>query len=229
MVSEIDTGPQLYVPREAKLSSVPTPSVQAERPYLSDIGYFLVVGSVAAAVIGALFGSAFSLLMPSRDKTVVGAGAVSSASEQAVSTLMGTANPGDPLGITEAFASTAVAPEAMSDARLSVPPPDLNSTSAAAKFTGSGDETPRSISDSSRTDAQPASRGRRSAHHRHQPATQKDKQRTSSAAMDRAHRQNSSRATPTLTPPGTGVTNAIHKHTAPVRRPIKPVQSLTAQ
>jgi hypothetical protein len=187
MVSEIDTGPQLYVPRKAKPSPVPARSVQAERPYVSDIGYFLVVGSAAAAVIGALFGSAFSLLMPSRDKTVVRAEVVSPASEQTVR--MGTATPGDPLGTTDASASTAVAPEAIADALPPVPPPDLNSTSAAAKFTGSGNEPPRSISDSSRTDAQPTSRGRRSAHHRHQPATQKDKQRTSSVAMDRAHRQ----------------------------------------
>jgi hypothetical protein len=217
MVSEIDTGPQLYVPRGARSSPVPTRSVPAERPYASDIGYFLVVGSVAAAVIGALFGSAFLLLMPSRDKTVDRAEVVTPASQQAVSTLMGTANPGDPLGITDAFASTAVAPEAMSDALPPVLPRDLNSTSAAAKFTGLGDEPPRSMSDSSRTDAQPASRGRRSAHHRHQPATQKDKQRTSSSvAMDRAHRQNFSRATPTLTPPRTGVINAIDKHAAAV-------------
>jgi hypothetical protein len=217
MVSEICTKPRLYVPRAAKPSPVPTRSVPAERPRVGDICYLLVVGLVAAGIIGVVFGSAFSLLIPPRDKTVVGAGAVSPASEQTVSTVIGMATPGDPLGATDASASTAVAPEAMSDALPPVLPRDLNSTSAAAKFTGSGDEPPRSMSDSSRTDAQPASRGRRSAHHRHQPATQKDKQRTSSSvAMDRAHRQNFSRATPTLTPPRTGVINAIDKHAAAV-------------
>jgi hypothetical protein len=78
MVSEICTKPRLYVPRAAKPSPVPTRSVPAERPCVGDICYLLVVGLVAAGIIGIVFGSAFSLLIPPRDKTVVGAGAVSS-------------------------------------------------------------------------------------------------------------------------------------------------------
>src|SRR5690242_15125125 len=92
MVSEIYTEPRLCVPREAKPSPVPTRGVPAERPCVGDICYLLVVGLVAAGIIGVFFGSAFSLLIPSRDQTVVGAKAGSPASEQTVSTVMGTAN-----------------------------------------------------------------------------------------------------------------------------------------
>jgi hypothetical protein len=202
MVSEIDTGPQLHVHREANPSPSPARSVPADRPHVGDICYFLVVGFVAAGIIGALFGSAFLLLTPARDKTVVRAEVVSPASEQTVSTVMGTANLGDPLGTTDASASTAVAPETMSDEPAPpAPPPDLNSTPAAAKFTGLADEPTLSTIDSSRTDAQPAGRGRRSARHSYRPATQTEKQRTLSAAMERVHRQNFSHAAPTLTPP----------------------------
>ena len=223
MVSEIDTGPRLYVPREAKPSAVPTRNVPAERPYGGDICYFLVFGLVAVGIIGALFGSAFSLLIPPRDKTVL-AEVVSPASEQTVSTVTDTANPGDPLGTTDASASTVVAPEGISDTPEPVPPPHLNATPAAAKFTDFPDKPPRSTSDSSnsnssRTDAQPASRSRRSAHHSYPPATQMDKQQTWSAATDRLHRPTFSHVTPTLTPPRTGVINAIDKHTTPVRPP----------
>src|SRR5215471_6847162 len=95
LVSEIDTEPQRFVLTEAKPSSAPARSVPAERRYLGGVLHLLLVGLVAAAIIVAFFGSAFSVLIPPRDKAVLGAGLDSPAPHQAMSTVKVTTSHGD--------------------------------------------------------------------------------------------------------------------------------------
>ena len=209
MVSEIDSEPRLFdvVRREAQLTPVPSRSAPAERHHVGSGFYLLLVGLVATAIIGAFFGIAFSLLTQPKDKTVVGAGLVSPAAEEAVST-RGTTSPGEPRATTDTSAKTALAPDSTLPAPgPPAPPLQVNSSPAVAKFTGVAGEPTRSESASSRSRAHSATRGGRSAHHNQQPAAQTEKQRVLSAAMDRAHRQNFSDAFPTLTPPRAGARN----------------------
>ena len=77
MVSEINTEPRLFVLREAQLTSPPSRSAPAERPDFGIIFYLVLIGLVAAAIIGVFFGIAISLLTQPKDRTVVGAGLVS--------------------------------------------------------------------------------------------------------------------------------------------------------
>jgi len=209
MVSEIDSEPRLFdvVRREAQLTPVPSRSAPAERHHVGSVFYLLLVGLVATAIIGAFFGIAFTLLTQPKDKTVVGAGLVSPAAEEAVST-RGTTSPGEPRATTDTSAKTALAPDSTLPAPgPPAPPLQVNSSSAVAKFTGVAGEPTRRESASSRSRAHPATRGGRSAHHNQQPAPQTEKQRILSAGMDRAHRQNFSDAFPELTPPRAGARN----------------------
>jgi hypothetical protein len=70
-------------------------SAPAERHHVGSVFYFLLVGLV-------------SLLTHPKDKTVVGAGLVSPAAEEAVST-RGTTSPGQPRATTGTSAKTALA------------------------------------------------------------------------------------------------------------------------
>jgi hypothetical protein len=110
VVSGIDTEPRLFdsVRREAQPTSAPSRSAPRERPHVGSVFYLLLVGLVATAIIGAFFGIAFSLLTQPKDKTVVGAGLVSPAAEEAVST-RGTTSPGQPRATTDTSAKTALA------------------------------------------------------------------------------------------------------------------------
>jgi hypothetical protein len=226
MVSEIETEPQRFALTEVKPSPAPTRSVKAERRYLGGVLHLLLVGLVAAAIIGAFFASAFSLLAPPRDKAVLGAGYP--APDQAVNTVKVTTSRGDPIEGTDASASATAAPEPRFDA-LEAPASlsEANSTPAAAQFTHLAGGPPQSPSKTGRTKAQPGSRSGRSGHHSQRPAAHREKQRTLSAAMQRAHRQNFSDAPATLTPPPAWTTNPFDQHAAHPKRTTKTVESLT--
>jgi len=99
-----------------QLTSAPSRSAPAERPDFGIIFYLVLIGLVAAAIIGVFFGIAISLLTQPKDRTVVGAVLVSPAAEEAVIT-RGTTNPSEPRATTEASAKTALAP----DSTLPVP------------------------------------------------------------------------------------------------------------
>jgi Flp pilus assembly pilin Flp len=64
VVSEIGTEPQPFdfLRRKAKLTSASSRSAPAKRPHVGGVFYLLLVGLVAAAIIGVFFGIAFSLL-----------------------------------------------------------------------------------------------------------------------------------------------------------------------
>ena len=227
LVSKIDTEPQRFVLTEAQPSPAPVRSVPAERRYLGGVLHLLVVGLVAAAIIGAFFASAFPLLIPPRDKAVLDAGLDSPAPEQAVSTAKVTTSPGDPIEATDASASATAARQPRLDApEAPVPLSKANSTPAVAQFTHLAGPQ-QSVSKSGRTKAQTGGRGGRSVHHSQRPAVQTEKQWSLSAAMDRAHRQNFSDATPTLTPPGARATNPFAQQAAHPKPLTKPVASLT--
>ena len=91
MVSEIDLEPRLFdfVPREAQLTSAPS----RDRPQVGSVFYLLLVGLVAAAIIGVFFGVGVSLLTLPKDHTVVGAGPLPPDAEEAVSTAKGCTEP----------------------------------------------------------------------------------------------------------------------------------------
>ena len=104
--------------------------------------YLLLLGLVAAAIIGVFFGVALSPLTLPKDHTVVGAGPVSPGAEEAVSTATATTSPGDLPATIVASAGTAPAPDPTSPAPdLSASAPQVNSSAAAAEFVGPGEPT----------------------------------------------------------------------------------------
>jgi len=230
VVSEIDLEPRLFdfVPREAQLTSAPSRSAPTDRPHVGSVFYLLLVGLVAAAIIGVFFGVGFSLLTLPKDHTVVGAGPVPPGAEEAVNTAKAAPSPGDPPATIVASAGNAPAPDPTSHVPAPpASPPQVNSSSAAAaEFAGPGAPT-RSASGGSRSRAHPAIFRGRSAHHHRQPPAQTEKQRIVSAAMDRAHRENFSESFPSLTPPTAGARNPFDLLITHLTGPTKSAQSLT--
>jgi hypothetical protein len=209
VVSDFDTEPRLFefITRQAQLTSAPGCSAPAKRPHVGTVFYFVLLGLVAAAIIGVFFGVALSLLTLPKDHTVVGAGPVSPGAEEAVSTATATTSPGEPLATIVASAGTAPAPDPTSPAPdLPASAPQVNSSAAAAEFVGPGEPT-QSASTGSRSRTHSAIHRGRSAHHHRQSPAQAEKQRELSAAMDRAHRENFADSFQSLTPPRAGARN----------------------
>jgi len=229
VVSEIDLEPRLFdfVPREAQLTSAPSRSAPTDRPHVGSVLYLLLVGLVAAAIIGVFFGVGVSLLTLPKDHTVVSAGPVPPGAEEAVSTAKAAPSPGDAPATIVASPGTAPVPDStshMPDSPAS--PPQVNSSAAASQFAGPGAPT-RSASGGSRSRAHSATQRGRSTHHHQQPPAQAEKQRVLSAAMDRAHRENFSDSFPSLTPPRTGARNPFDLLITHLTGPTKSAQSLT--
>jgi hypothetical protein len=167
----------------------------------------VLLGLVAAAIIGVFFGVALSLLTLPKDHTVVGAGPVSPGAEEAVSTATATTSPGEPPATIVASAGTAPAPDPTSPAPdLPASAPQVNSSAAGVEFVGPG-EPSQSASSGSRSRTHSATHRGRSAHHHRQSPAQAEKQRELSAAMDRAHRENFADSFQSLTPPRAGARN----------------------
>jgi hypothetical protein len=216
VVSDFDTEPRLFefITRQAQLTSAPGRSAPAKRPHVGTAFYLLLLGLVAAAIIGVFFGVALSLLTLPKDHTVVGAGPVSPGAEEAVSTATATTSPGDLPATIVASAGTAPAPDPTSPAPdptspgpdLSASAPQVNSSAAATEFVGPGEPT-QSASSGSRSRTHSATHRGRSAHHHRQSPAQAEKQRELSAAMDRAHRENFADSFQSLTPPKAGARN----------------------
>ena len=209
VVSDFDTEPRLFefITRQAQLTSAPGRSAPAKRPHVGTAFYLLLLGLVAAAIIGVFFGVALSLLTLPKDHTVVGAGPVSPGAEEAVSTATATTSPGDLPATIVASAGTAPAPDPTSPAPdLSASAPQVNSSAAAAEFVGPGEPT-QSASSGSRSRTHSATHRGRSAHHHRQSPAQAEKQPELSAAMDRAHRENFADSFQSLTPPKAGARN----------------------
>src|SRR5437667_3308799 len=198
VVSEFDTEPRLFdfVRRQAQLTSAPSRSAPAERPHVGTVFYFLLVGLIAAAIIGVFFGVAFSLLTLPKDHTVVGAGSVSPGVEGAVSTAKDTTRAGNMSASIVASVETAPAPNPSSvSPEPLAPPPRVSPSPVAAELVGPPGESTHPASGAGRSVAHSAGRRGRSAYHHRQPsrgelAAQTDKQRILSAAMDRAHHEN---------------------------------------
>jgi hypothetical protein len=170
------------VPREAQLTSAPSRSAPTDRPHVGSVFYLLLVGLVAAAIIGVFFGVGVSLLTLPKDHTVVSAGPVPPGAEEAVRTAKAAPSPGDPPATIVASPGTAPVPDPtshMPDSPAS--PPQVNSSAAAAEFAGPGAPT-RSASGGSRSRAHTAIRRGQSAHHYRQPPAQAEKQRILSAS-----------------------------------------------
>src|ERR1700730_9822278 len=155
VVSEIDLEPRLFdfAPREAQLTSAPSRSAPTDRPHVGSVFYLLLVGLVAAAIIGVFFGVGVSLLTLPKDHTVVSAGPVPPGAEEAVSTAKAAPSPGDAPATIVASPGTAPVQDPtshMPDSPAS--PPQVNSSAAAAEFAGPGAPT-RSASGGSRSPA----------------------------------------------------------------------------
>jgi hypothetical protein len=208
VVSDFDAEPRLFefITREAQLTSAPSRSAPAERHYVGSVFYLLLVGLVAAAIIGVFFGVAFSLLTLPKDHTVVGAGPVSPGAEEALSTAKATTSPGDPPEAIVASAGTAPVPDPTSPVPDPTASPPQVSSSAAAELAGPGEQMP-GASGGSRSPAHSATHRGRSAQHHRQPPARVEKQRILSAAMDRAHRENFADSFQSLTPPKAGARN----------------------
>jgi hypothetical protein len=167
----------------------------------------VLLGLVAAAIVGVFFGVALSLLTLPKNHTVVAAGPVSPGAEEAVSTATATTSPGKPLATIVASAGTAPPPDPTSPAPD--PPasaPQMSSTAATAEFVGPGEPT-QSASSGSRSRTHSATHRGRSAHHHRQSPAQAEKQPEVSASMDRAHRENFADSFQSLTPPKAGARN----------------------
>jgi hypothetical protein len=208
-VSDFDTEPRLFefITRQAQLTSVPGRSAPAKRPHVGTVFYLVLLGLVAAAIVGVFFGVALSLLTLPKNHTVVAAGPVSPGAEEAVSTATATTSPGEPLATIVVSAGTAPPPDPTSPAPD--PPasaPQMSSTAATAEFVGPGEPT-QSASSGSRSRTHSATHRGRSAHHHRQSPAQAEKQPELSAAMDRAHRENFADSFQSLTPPKAGARN----------------------
>jgi len=234
MVSEIDTEPRLFdsVPRETQLVSAPSRGVPVEKLHVGRALYLLPLGLVAAAIIGVFFGVAFFLLAQPKNQTFVAAGPASPAVEEAATTAGNTTAPGDAAAIIIAAEQTAPTPASASGLpSLPAPPPQVSSTPAAAEFAGPPREPMQSASGGRRSHTHSAARRYRSGHHpqsvRKELAAQAEKQRISSAAMDRAHRENYSDPLQSLTPPEAGQKSPFDQLITHLTGRTNPTPSLT--
>jgi hypothetical protein len=234
MVSEFNTEPRLFdaVPREAQLTSAPSRGIPVERLHVGGAFYLLLVGLIAAVIIGAFFGVAFFLLAQPKNQTFVAARPAIPAVEQAVTTAQNTTAPGDAAATITAAEQTAPTPASASGLPgLPAPPPQVSSSPAAAEFSGRPGEPIHSASGGRPSHAHLAAHRYRSGHHpqsvRKELAAQADKQRILSAAMDRAHRENFSDPFQSLTPPQAGQRSPFDQLIAHLTGQKRPTPSLT--
>jgi hypothetical protein len=189
--------------------------------------------SHAAATIGIFFGIAFFLLAQPKDKIFIGAGPVSPGVEEAVSTAKGATRAGDATATIIASAQTAPTPGSVSGwPSPAAPPPQVGPSPAAAESAGPPGKSTHRPSGGRRSGAHSAARRSRSAHHYRQPAREKlavqaEKQRILSAAMDRAHYENSTDPFPSLTPPQARQRNPFDQLIMHLTGQTTPAQSLT--
>ena len=235
MVSEIDTEPRLFgaVPRETQLVSAPSCGVAVEKLHVGRPLHLLLLGLVAAAIVGVFFGGAFFLLaQPKKNETFVAAGPAFPAIEEAVTTAEKTTAPGDATATIIAAEQTAPTP-ASASGLPSFPalPPQVSSSPAAAEFAGPFGKRMQSASRSRRSHAHSAAHRYRSDHHpqpvRTELAAQAEKQRILSVAMDRAHRDNFADPFQSLTPPQPGQRSPFDQLITHLTGQTKPTPSLT--
>jgi len=227
--SDLDSEPRLFdfAPGEAPLPSAPAHPAPADRPHFNS-AFLLLVGLVIAAIIGVYFGLSFSLLKQPKDRIVVAAGPASSGAEEAKSNAKVTTGPDGSLPTVVPSAEPAPAPEARShEPDPPAPPPQVSSRPDAAKAVTPPGEPIRSASGGSRSRAHSATRRGASTQPHPQPAPQTEKQRILSAAMDRAHRENLSDSSGSLTPPHAGAKNPFDQLITQLTGQTKPARSLT--
>ena len=227
--SDLDSEPRLFdfAPGEAPLPSAPAHPAPAERPHVNG-AFLLLVGLVIAAIIGVYFGLSFSLLKQPKDRIAVAAGQASSGAEEAKSTAKVATSPDDSLPAVVPSAEPAPAPEARShEPELPAPPPQVSSHPDAAKAVTPPGAPIRSASGGSRSRAHSATRRGASTQPHPQPTPQTEKQRILSAAMDRAHRENLSDSSGSLTPPHTGAKNPFDQLITQLTGQTKPARPLT--
>ena len=235
MVSEIDTEPRLFdaVPREPQLASAPSRGVAVEKLHVGRALHLLLLGLVAAAIVGVFFGGAFFLLAQPKNQTFVPAAPASPAvKEEAVTTAENTTAPGDAAATITAAEQAATTPASASGLPiLPTSPLQVSSTPAAAEFAGPPREPMQSASGGRRSHTHSAARRYRSGHHpqsvRKELAEQAEKQRISSAAMDRAHRENYSDPLQSLTPPEAGQKSPFDQLITHLTGRTNPTASLT--
>jgi hypothetical protein len=222
--SEIRTEPRLFgfVPLKTQPISASGRSAPTARPHVSTVVYLLLLGLVAAAVVGISFGIAFSLLTEPKDKTVVAAGPASSGAGEAETAAKARVTPVDTPTIIVASAENAMA----SGSRSHEPNPlasqsPVSPTPAAADFAGPPRQPTRGANGGHQIRAHSVNRRSRSAHQHRQLAADAEKQRILS--MDRAHAENY----PSLTPPRAEATNPFDELITGLTGQAKPVQSLT--
>jgi hypothetical protein len=227
--SDLDSEPRLFdvAPGETPLPSAPAHPAPADRPHFNS-AFLLLVGLIIAAIIGVYFGLSFSLLKQPKDRIVVAAGPVSSGVEEAKGSAKVATSPDDSPPTVVPFAEPAPAPEARShEPELPAPPPQVSSHPDAAKVVTRPGESIRSASGGSRSRAHSATRRGASTQPNPQPALQTEKQRILSAAMDRAHRENLSDSSGSLTPPHAGARNPFDQLITQLTGQTKPARPLT--
>jgi hypothetical protein len=231
---EIDNTPQLFgfAPREAPSNSAPSRRARAQRLHVGSMFYLLLVGLIAAATISVFFGIAFFLLAQPKDRTFVGGARVSSGMEEPFTTARDTTRAGDAPTPIVPSAETAPVPDPASGSPNPLAPPPGSPDPAATELVAPPGEPIRSGSAINRSIAPSSPRLGRSAHRhrqptREKPAAQAEKQRQFSAAMDRAHHENFSDPSPSLTPPQAGAKNPFDQLITQLTGRTKPAQSLT--
>ena len=228
-VSEIDQEPRLFdfAPGEAPPPSAPSHPAPAGRPHVNS-AFLVLVGLVIAAIIGVYFGISFSLLTRPKDRTVVDAGPVSSGAEEAKGTAKLTTSPSDSSPTVAPSAEPAAAPEARPhEPDPPASPPQMSGRPDAAKAVSPPGEPTRSASGGNGSRVHPATRRSGSPQPHPQSAPQTVRHRILSAAMDRAHRENLSDSSGSLTPPRAGAKNPFDQLITQLTGQTKPTRSLT--
>jgi len=235
MVSEIDTEPRLFgaVPRETQLVSAPSCGVAVEKLHVGRPLHLLLLGLVAAAIVGVFFGGAFFLLAEPKNQTFVPAAPASPAvKEEAVTTAENTTAPGDAAATITAAEQAATTPASASGLpNLPTSPPQVSSSPAAAEFAGSPGKAMQRASGGRRSHVHLAAQRYRSGNHpqsdRKELGAQAEKQRILSAAMDRARGENFSDPFQSLTRPQPGQKSPFDQLITHLTRRTNPTPSLT--
>src|SRR5215469_2827838 len=229
VVPEIDPEPRLFdfAPGETPSPSAPSHPAPSERPHVTN-AFLVLVGLVIAAIMGVYFGVSFSLLTQPKDRTVVDARPVSSGAEEAKDIAKIATSPNDPPPTAVPSPDPAAAPDARShEPDLPAPPPQSSGRPDDAKAVTPPGEPTRSASAANRSRPHSATRRRALTQPHPQPATQTEKHRILSAAMDRAHHGNLLDSSGSLTPPHAGATNPFDRLITQLTGQTKPAQSLT--
>ena len=204
-----------------KHGRVRLPAAVAWRRGLASIASFIssLVGLVGAATVGVFFGIAFSLLPQSEEKTVVPAGPA----------LPGAENPLAPQRVRRIQAThrrKSSRPQGTHGARIRDRMHLFPRRQRHRRPRRMNKPTPNAGT-SNQSRGHLATRRGRSAHHHPQPLANAEKQRISSAAIDRAHRENFSDPFQSLTPPRAGARNSFDQLITRLTAQAKPVRPLT--